>query len=245
MKEIRILHLFPRLLSLYGEYGNVSILKNALADNGYSVSVTEFEGDKAPNFEDADFIYIGSGTETALIKAAERLLRCRDEAERALNSGKVWLATGNAMSVFGKKISDNGVQYDGVGLFDYETEIERKKRYLGDALSNADNIFSSNAVGFVNTSSLYKGIDSPLFSFELGKTLGNNKENGDDGIFVKNFFATQLIGPVLVKNPTFLAEIYTKLTGEAFAFSEGSNQVKAYNTALSELKKRLVKSGNA
>lgn len=245
MKEIRILHLFPRLLSLYGEYGNVSILKKTLSDNGYAVSITEFEGDKAPDFENADFIYIGSGTETALIKAAERLLPYRDKAERALNDGKVWLATGNAMTVLGKNISDDGTQYDGVGLFDYETEIDRKKRYLGDALSDKDNIFMSNAVGFVNTSSIYVGIDSPLFSFDLGNNLGNDKKSTCDGIHYKNFFGTQLIGPVLVKNPAFLAEIYSKLTGEAIEFSEDSNQVKAYDTALSELKKRLVKSGNA
>ena len=32
MKEIRILHLFPKRLSLYGEYGNLSILKKVLTD---------------------------------------------------------------------------------------------------------------------------------------------------------------------------------------------------------------------
>ena len=43
MKEIKILHLFPRLLSLYGEYGNVAVLEKFLKEAGHSVTVTGWE----------------------------------------------------------------------------------------------------------------------------------------------------------------------------------------------------------
>ena len=43
MKEIRILHLMPKLLSLYGEYGNLSILRKVLTDHGCNVSVEEWD----------------------------------------------------------------------------------------------------------------------------------------------------------------------------------------------------------
>ena len=43
MKEIKILHLFPRLLSLYGEYGNVSVLRRTLEDHGFAVTVETYE----------------------------------------------------------------------------------------------------------------------------------------------------------------------------------------------------------
>ena len=43
MKEIKILHLFPRLLSLYGEYGNIAVLRRTLEENGYTVDVDGYE----------------------------------------------------------------------------------------------------------------------------------------------------------------------------------------------------------
>ena len=43
MSEIKILHLFSRLLSLYGEYGNIAILEKTLTDKGHSVTVERLE----------------------------------------------------------------------------------------------------------------------------------------------------------------------------------------------------------
>ncbi len=43
MNEIKILHLFPKLLSLYGEYGNVAVLRRTLEQNGYDVQVDHYE----------------------------------------------------------------------------------------------------------------------------------------------------------------------------------------------------------
>ena len=39
METIRIVHLFPKLLSLYGEYGNVAILEKSLRESGYAVEI--------------------------------------------------------------------------------------------------------------------------------------------------------------------------------------------------------------
>lgn len=40
---IRILHLFPKLLSLYGEYGNIEALKESIEENGCEVEITAAE----------------------------------------------------------------------------------------------------------------------------------------------------------------------------------------------------------
>ena len=101
--SINILHLFPELLSLYGESGNVEILKKTLEDNGCSVNVTCSE--EIPSFDGFDFIYIGSGTETALIEAGQRLSAFSKEISKALENS-IFLVTGNSMSLFGKEISD-------------------------------------------------------------------------------------------------------------------------------------------
>ena len=231
MKEVKILHLFPKLLSLYGEYGNVAILKNALEENGYTVSVTECEAGKA-DFCAYDFIYTGSGTEDNLMVALRRM--DADAVKASIAGGKVWLATGNAMTLFGKAVCRGEKEVPGIGAFDYVTTIDDSKRFLGDVLTAEE----TPSLGFINTSCLYKGIENPLLTLRLGKNLGNDKASSADGIREGNFLGTQLIGPSLVKNPHALQEVYTLLTGETLTLSPEDYIVKAYQVALKELSAR-------
>jgi CobQ-like glutamine amidotransferase family enzyme len=94
-------------------------------------------------------------------------------------------------------------------------------------------------IGFINTSSVYEGITSPLFNLLLNPSLGNDKKSPADGIHEANFYGTQLIGPVLVKNPLFMEKIAAKITGNPLFLSPDSNIRKAYEISLNELKKRL------
>lgn len=231
MNEMKILHLFPRLLSLYGEYGNVAVLKNVLEENGYTVSVTECEDGKA-DFSAYDLVYTGSGTEDNLMVALERL--DADAVRASIADGKVWLATGNAMTLFGKTVRRGDVEVPGAGAFDYETIIDDSKRFLGDVLTSEE----VPSLGFINTSCIYQGIQKPLLSLRLGKNLGNDKVSSADGIREDNFLGTQLIGPLLVKNPHFLQEVYAMLTGKTLELSAEDYIVKAYQVALKELTAR-------
>lgn len=221
MKDIKILHLFPKLLSLYGEYGNVAVLKAALG----KCTVTECEDGNA-DFESYDFIYIGSGTEDNLVVALERLLPHTEKIAQSVRS-KVWLATGNAMALFGKTLNGSSA----LGVFAYETFID-DKRYLGDVLADDQ----PQTLGFINTSCRYEGIENPLMQLVLNKNLGNNKESAAEGIREGNFFGTQLIGPFLAKNPHYLAQIVELLTGQEYA-PEGYG-CKAYQVAVTQLRKR-------
>lgn len=232
MKEIKILHLFPRLLSLYGEYGNVAVLKAALVEKGCSVTVTESEDGNA-DFGAYDFVYIGSGTEDNLMVALERLLHHRDAIAASVQS-KTWLATGNAMTLFGKTVTRGDSQAAGLDVFGYDTVIDDSKRYLGDVLTED----KPQTLGFINNACRFTGIESPLQTLYLNKQLGNDKATPAEGIREGNFFGTQFIGPYLVKNPHCLAQIIGLLTGEDYTPAPGSYGVKAYHVALSELRKR-------
>ena len=233
MKEIKILHLFPRLLSLYGEYGNVAMLKAVLEENGCAVAVTQCE-DASADFGAYDFIYVGSGTEDNLMVALNRLVPHAAGVKESIESGKVWLATGNAMTIFGKTLTWKEEQ-PAVGVFDYATTIDDSKRFLGDVIT-AD---EPATLGFINTSCIYKGIENPLLTLYLNKELGNDKVTAFDGIREKNFFGTQLIGPFLVKNPHYMEMVCSLLTGEEVTVDQSSNMAKAYAVALKELKARV------
>lgn len=236
----KILHLFPKLLCLYGEYGNVAILRRELERMGLEVSVTESESADV-NFCDFDFVYVGSGTEDNLMEAAGRLGEAGESILASMQSGTLYLATGNAMALFGKSITRLERQAAGVEAFSYTTQIREDKRYLGDVLTTDSNVCAARTLGFINTSCVISGIQKPLLALELGEKLGNDKMSAADGILEENFIGTQLIGPFLVKNPHFLAYVVKKLTGEKPVMDPESNQVKAYEVAVSQLTGRLQK----
>jgi len=95
-------------------------------------------------------------------------------------------------------------------------------------------------IGYINTSSVYEGIERSLFELSLGNDLGNDKKSSADGIFKDGIIATQLTGPLLVKNPAVLGFFYEKLTGETLEIDENNPIRLAYNNALAQLTKRIT-----
>ena len=121
MKEIKILHLFPKLLSLYGEYGNVAVFANELKKAGYAVVVDDWENGEL-QLSGYDLIYVGSGTEDNLLEAVKRLAPYAEAIKESVQS-TTWLATGNAMTLFGKSITRGDVTSFALNVFDYTTAI--------------------------------------------------------------------------------------------------------------------------
>ena len=236
MKEIKILHLFPRLLSLYGEYGNVAVLEKVLKEEGHSITVTGWENGNL-DLNGFDFIYVGSGTEDNLLEAVKRLAPHVQKIAASIAGGQHWLATGNAMTLFGKTITRKGAESQGLGCFGYTTELNEQKRFLGDVVTKP--AFGDTCIGFINNSCIFRGIETTLLELILNPQLGNNKASADDGMTANNFRGTQLIGPVLVKNPHFLSTVVEEITGAAPALGEDSNIVKAYRISVGELKARI------
>ena len=236
MKEIKILHLFPRLLSLYGEYGNVAVLEKFLKEAGHSVTVTGWEKGGL-DLTGYDFIYVGSGTEDNLLEAVKRLAPHAAAIAASIQGGQQWLATGSAMTLFGRTITRKGTETAALGCFDYATELNEQKRFLGDAVTAP--LFGAPCIGFINNSCIYRGMDAPLLELVLNPQLGNDKASNQDGLIVNHFRGTQLIGPVLVKNPHFLTAVMEALTGSPVTLGEDTNIVKAYKISVAELQARI------
>ena len=234
MKKIKLLHMFPRLLSLYGEYGSLALLTDLLEKAGYQVERTAYEGGELSL--EADLIYVGAGTEDNLLEAAARLQPYAQAIRESIEAGTLWLATGNAMTLFGKEISRKDRVTPGVAAFDYTTTLDDSRRFLGDALTQD----TPATLGFVNTSCLYHGVESPWFTLKLGAQLGNDKKTPAEGIRAGSFHGTQLLGPLLTKNPHLLQYFYEKLTGEALELPEEDHLQKAYHLSSTELSHRGI-----
>ena len=81
---MKILHLYYDLLNLYGEYGNVVIMKKHLEDQGFEVTIDNKTLGDEFNFNDYDFIYMGCGTEKNLDVAMKDLKRYANETNKGI-----------------------------------------------------------------------------------------------------------------------------------------------------------------
>ncbi|MBQ8573167.1 MAG: glutamine amidotransferase [Ruminococcus sp.] len=198
---VKILHLYSDFMNLYGEYGNVRLLTKALEEKGCEVildkkTITDNEID----FTDYDFIYCGAGTERKRTFALNHLKKFKDSLKSALDSGKVMLFTGNSWEMLGKSIETaDGEVLEGLNLFDFTVKEQNTRRLTGDIKAKAE-FLQTELIGFINKCSSVKGVDSPLFTLTM-KPESFSFET--EGIHEKNLFGTQIVGPVLVKNPTF------------------------------------------
>lgn len=234
---VNILHLYPELMDLYGEYGNVKMLEKVLSESGYDVNVTKIKAGESFAPSDYDVIYMGCGTETASLKALEELKPYKKEFISFIESNKILLLTGNSLEIFGSSITDDKLgAADGLRIFNYGVERTHKKRYLGDAIFTCLQT-ENKIIGFVNKCSRLSGVASPLFKVLRG--TGNDENALTEGYTYRNVYATSLIGPLLVRNPYFTLYLLGVINDMKEFEPQSSplleNELKAYATALTEM----------
>lgn len=194
---MKILHLYKNLMNLYGDYGNLSMLKRVLSQKGYETEIASVDIGEAFNPAEFDMIYIGSGTERNQKAMLEDIKQYSDALREAVDFGTVMLCTGNSFEIFGAGVSDkDGTMYKGLGWYDFITE-ETKERTVIDVKCSS-NMFGGEIIGFINKCSEIHNIKNPLF---VSDTDGNTKGDSNEGINIGNFYGTHLIGPLLVRNP--------------------------------------------
>ena len=160
--NVKLLHLYYDLLNLYGDYGNVLILKKHLEDQGFNVTLDKKTVYDEYQIDDYDFIFIGCGTESKLDRALKDLMPRKEELKKYVDSGKILLATGNAFEMFGNKIDDD----DALGIFDFEVQRDKDR-------TNANVLYSSEhlkekVVGTVNKATrIYHYFHFPQYQVQL------------------------------------------------------------------------------
>lgn len=208
---IKILHLYNDFMNLYGEYGNVRLLTRALEDKGQEVVLeSKTITDTDIDFEGYDFIYCGAGTESKRTFALNHLMSFKESLKSAFESGKVMLFTGNSWEMLGKSITTaEGKVLEGLNLLDFIVKEQNARRLTGDIKAKAD-FLDTELIGFINKCSEVEGVTAPLFTLTMKP---ESFPNEFEGIKENNLFGTQIVGPVLVKNPHFceyMAELIIK-----------------------------------
>ena len=203
--ELKIIHFYPDLMSLYGSYANVALLRRHLEDQGNTVTVEAVLPGKTADLAGADFLYLGAGTERAQKAALADLRQYAPELDAAVRDGAVVLFAGNAMDLLGRTVTDkDGTVYEALGLAEFST-VQGPKRFVEDVYGFTE-LYPEPVVGFMNKSSVTTGVEHPFLK-ELKMGIGNEGELTPEGYHRDNLFASQLTGPLLVKNPKLLETV--------------------------------------
>lgn len=200
--KLRIGHLYPDLLEVYSDRGNVTVLQKRAEWRGIEVRVDRISVGDAPDLSDYDLLFSGGGEDREQLLVAKDLSGRRDSLFRAVDAGTVILAICGSFQLLGhyfETIGGNRIQ--GVGLLDLYT-VGGQKRLVGNAVGKM-NMHGSEVtvVGYENHSGrtyLGEGLE-PLARVVSG--FGNNGEDGQEGVACKTVFGTYLHGPLLSKNP--------------------------------------------
>lgn len=204
MKELNILYLYPDILELYGDFGNIQVLKYRLEKRGIKVNVTPYSiGDEAPDFTKFDLVFSGGGADQEQGILSEDLIKYKDNIKEAINNGVFFLLICGSYQLFGKYYKDaDGNIIPGLEIYDYYTEAieDRQKRCIGNIVINTNlNGKETKIIGFENHGGQTFNISNPLGDVLFGN--GNKFGDSKEGFMQENVIATYLHGPLLSKNP--------------------------------------------
>ena len=204
MKELKILYLYPDILELYGDFGNIQVLKYRLEKRGIKAIVTPYSiGDETPNFKDFDLVFAGGGADQEQSILAKDLIKYKDNIKEAVDSGVFFLLICGAYQLFGKYYKGvEGNIIPGLDIFPYYTEAieDRKSRCIGNIVINVKlGDTYTKVIGFENHGGQTFDVFSPFGDVLFGN--GNKFGDSKEGFFLNNVIATYLHGPLLSKNP--------------------------------------------
>jgi CobQ-like glutamine amidotransferase family enzyme len=201
--SIRICHLYPRLLSVAGDRGNLFAITRRCAWRGIQNSIVEADVGDFPDFTEFDLILLHGGQDCEMRVAARDLEMKAGSLHVAIEAGAVVLAVCAGYQLLGKYYAPAGAPpIAGIGVLDAVTE-GGSTRFMSHIAVACDLGQGGQRclVGFENHSGrtyLGPGAD-PLGRVIAGS--GNNGEDGTEGARYREVYATYLHGPLLPKNP--------------------------------------------
>lgn len=199
--EIKIAHLYPKLLNIYGDGGNILTLKKRCEWRNIRVIIEEINiGD---SLSEHDLYFIGGGQDTQQIEVSKELQRHKEFLTAERDRGAVFLGICGGYQLMGHYYQPhNGEKLEGISLLDAYT-IAGNKRFIGNVTVQTDIVSPNTLVGFENHSGLtyLQGDTKPIGTMLTGH--GNNGVDKTEGARYKNVFGTYMHGSFLPKNAHF------------------------------------------
>lgn len=211
--KINIVHLYPDLLNLYGDRGNIATLEYRAKKRGIEVTVQKIGLDDKIDFDSADIIYLGGGSEKEQKIVCESLAKSKDQLKDYIENGGCMLAVCSGYEILGKYCKMQVETLNCLDILDIYTEYS-EIRLIGNVVLNSE-LLASTVVGFENHGGrTYTGDYEPLGTVQSG--YGNNGEDKKEGVVYKNTIATYIHGPLLPKNPALADHIITSALSKKY-----------------------------
>jgi CobQ-like glutamine amidotransferase family enzyme len=218
---LRVAHLYPRLMNIYGDRGNIMCLRHRCEARGIAFELSELgPGDR---LEPAayDLIFAGGAQDREQRGVVDDLIATKADAVReSVERDVVLLAVCGAYQLFGRFYRESsGAELSGAGIFDLYTEHpgEGAKRCIGNIVCEWQSPAGPQTiVGFENhggRTHLGEGV-RPLARVRRGN--GNNGRDGTEGAIYRNAYGTYVHGSLLPKNPVFADHLIALALGRRY-----------------------------
>lgn len=214
-RAVRIVPLYPELLSIYADRGNVRVLEQRARWRDIPVEIAPLALGEDVDPRGADLILIGGGQDRDQVLVAGELIRQTPALRAALDDGAALLAVCGGYQLLGHRyLGHQGDEIPGTGLVDLET-LAGDTRHIGNVVVDCDlpGVGPARLVGFENHAGrtrLGAGV-APLGRVVHGG--GNNGDDGTEGCVAGRIVGTYVHGPLLPKNP-WLADLLLRYACE-------------------------------
>jgi CobQ-like glutamine amidotransferase family enzyme len=195
---VRLVWVYPDLLSTYGDRGNLLVLARRARLRGFGVEIAEVNSDQRVP-ADGDIYLLGGGEDLPQVLAARRL-SADGGLPAAARRGAVIFAVCAGYQIIGTEFGGaEGEQVPGLGLLDIRSG-RGERRGVGEITADVDPALRvAQLTGFEN----HQGVTrrgpgaKPLAAVLTG--VGNG--DGTEGAYCGRVVGTYLHGPALVRNP--------------------------------------------
>lgn len=195
--QLNLIQLFPELLNLSGDRGNITVLKKRCRLREITLSVKSVSYEEDLDFTDIDILYLGGGSEKDLPRIAQKLNQSRTTLLSFREKGGVLLAVGSSYPLLGKEFPAMGNTHSGLHLMEITT-CDSDSRFTGTVSVNTPFGVLAGFENHTAKTSLSTSV-TPLGTVLSG--FGNNGEDRTEGAVYKNIYGTYLTGPLLPNNP--------------------------------------------
>ena len=240
-RPLRIAHLYPSLLNVAGDGGNLIAIAQRAKWRGIPVEVTAVEKVDTPDFRKFDVVLFHGGQDVEMAVAADDFAKKAPSLREAVDEGVLVFAVCAGLQLLGHRyISNAGEEMVGAGILDLETRGGPQRFMQHAACKVTIDGATETVVGFENHSGLTElGPGCEPFGHVIAGA-GNNGKDGLEGARAGNVFATYLHGPVLPKNPwltdRLIEIVVSRAEGAPFTLAPLDDQLelRAHEVALAK-----------
>lgn len=207
-KELRICHMYPDLLNLYGDRGNVLSLIRRAELRGIKVKLVPVSIGDEFDQNDFDIVFLGGGQDAEQNVIRKDFVEVKGpKVKEAIENGMVFLCICGGYQMLGNYYQEHdGTKIECLGAIDVYT-VGEDVRYIQDTTYEADFLKEEGVEG----SGILYGFENHSGRTYLGPTVkpmakvlegaGNNGKDGFEGAIYNNVYCTYSHGSFLPKNP--------------------------------------------